>query len=676
MPTTTPHLFWPGSIGPYENDLNQLAQQLDGAEQPIQCVQTLLAAFPVYPAQKQDELRFRAYLHVLLDLLKQEWKPVIQQGRLYLHPPHWVKKVQGTEEIDKHKKSIRRSLSWERDIQFQRPSVQEFIRKMETEHAFGGNVVSIRSLIADGKVLAEHLQTVMQLNKDEQNSAVCKVVQPYLQLVRTGERCKHTGFYLQDIWRYFRYMWSTPYNPTPGRQMFYLIRDTAQRFHPIIGIAALGNSLVQLTVRDDVIGWTPRAFAKRIIDDAFSDADAQIIAQMLQNTLTAALADIDTSDLARSAEITEPTTNTIERLQKIENDSRTERIEWLKKKRISEQQQQIMGNQLTLMLPGFQPDADILSPEICTNKAMDAMYRAKRAHGLWQLLSAKMAIKAITCPINTAKGLRALWQSKAGEQAIRILVRENKKRKVGINLMDIIVCGAVPPYNVLLGGKLVAMLLTGPQIVRDYAKKYDNQVSNIASQLKGKAVVRKPELVFLGTTSLYASSSSQYNRIAVSVSEDESVRFLRYGLTKGYGSVHFSAETRAQLAVLLNHINEARLINNRFGEGVNPKLRRVSAGLAAIGISHVDKFIKHHSQRIVYGVPLCRNSYAFLRGEDMQPDYYFSTNCPKTIESQMKGISDLWSKRWLLPRARNPIRIEEVASLDEATVLLSVSELH
>lgn len=50
----------------------------------------------------------------------------------------------------------------------------------------------------------------------------------------------------------------------PGRNLFYLVRDAAQECHPIIGIFALGNSVLNLTVRDDEIGWTVEAIAKKL----------------------------------------------------------------------------------------------------------------------------------------------------------------------------------------------------------------------------------------------------------------------------------------------------------------------------------------------------------------------------------------------------------------------------
>ena len=58
-----------------------------------------------------------------------------------------------------------------------------------------------------------------------------------------------TGIRLQDIWRYSRLQWSIPYQPTPGRNLHYLIRDEAGSNRPIIGVAALGNAILGLNQR-------------------------------------------------------------------------------------------------------------------------------------------------------------------------------------------------------------------------------------------------------------------------------------------------------------------------------------------------------------------------------------------------------------------------------------------
>jgi hypothetical protein len=240
-------------------------------------------------------------------------------------------------------------------------------------------------------------------------------------------------------------------------------------------------------------------------------------------------------------------------------------------------------------------------------------------------------------------------------------------------MMDIIVCGSVPPYNMLLGGKLVAMLLTSPQIVHDYQEKYAGYASTIASKMKGQEVKRDSHLVFLGTTSLYSSNSSQYNRIAIPVKgqSGESVRFIRYGLTEGYGSVHFSGETVDALSKLQEYIQGARLINNRFGEGVNPKLRRVRAGLASIGLSSADNFLRHRSQRIVYGIPLGRKSCMYLCGEADDPEYYFDARSDIERQQATTYICNYWAVRWLQNRIQSKKHLEEVRNFRSEEFLLS-----
>ncbi len=668
---TTLNQFWPTSIGPFQKELDALVHQVATLNSPLELVHQIIENFPYYPEAHTESLRFRAYLHLLRDLLRQEWIPHIRQGKLYLQPPKWANSVQGEDEIQRHKEAIRQSLSWERNAQFEQPSVQAFISKMERGRLIGNELVSIQNLFADGKTLARKLQYVLEQKESLQANILEEVIQPYLQLVESGVRCKHTHLFLQDIWRYFRYTWQTPYNSTPGRQMFYLVRDAAQPFHPVIGIAALGSSLVQLTVRDDEIGWTPSSFEKMVISEKFSDTDALEQMKVLYRTLTISLNDVDKSQLVTCAELQQPSQNTIIRLQNIETEARTQRIEWLKKRQISEKQIMLGGKQKPLPLSEFEIDETVPSPETCRKEATQALYRAKRARALWELLDARRMLSDTGISLNTAEGFRTFWKSDEGNRAIRTLVRANKKRKVGINLMDIIICGAIPPYNMLLGGKLVAMLLTSPRVVADYRHKYEQHASNIASRIKGEPVVRDPTLVFLGTTSLYASRSSQYNRIHIPTPDGNRIRYRRYGLTKGYGSVHFSSDTRTHLSDLLASTNAARLINNDFGEGVNPKLRLVSAGLSAAGISSVDRFTRHRSRRIVYGISLCSNTHRFLRGEDASPNYFFQYDNPDVIKNGMEKIITHWRNRWLLPRIGKSSRIQKLRSFKPDTILLS-----
>ena len=189
-----------------------------------------------------DQLKYMAALSVLIDLSQQGWIFDIKDEKLIL-------KME-TDNVD-DKKMLRYRLSAERNSQFKKDSVASFIHRMEADKKYKGGLVSIKSLIGDPKFL---------LDKIKKNERVCE---PYIQLV-TNDRDEYTGYKLSDIWRYFRYTWSIPYKTMPGRNLYYLVRDSLQTHHPVIGIFALGNSVLNLTVRDDDIGWTVEAIKKNM----------------------------------------------------------------------------------------------------------------------------------------------------------------------------------------------------------------------------------------------------------------------------------------------------------------------------------------------------------------------------------------------------------------------------
>jgi hypothetical protein len=140
------------------------------------------------------------------------------------------------------KARVRRQELLKRDEQLTSAPVQRFVAAMEKPVEFAGSFVSIFSLMRDGRELSSSLEALA--NADEPPPAFRAVIDPYVQIVNNTDRCRYTGLRLNDIWRYFRLTWSNQYTSTPGRTMPLLVRDRAARFHPVIGIAALGSSIV------------------------------------------------------------------------------------------------------------------------------------------------------------------------------------------------------------------------------------------------------------------------------------------------------------------------------------------------------------------------------------------------------------------------------------------------
>ena len=195
----------------------------------------------------QFGLRLRVSAAILRDLIQIGWEFHINSHWIYVRPP------QSSTPLER-KKSIRQQLLFGRNDQLSEESNRSFLFSLERPSKFS-SAKPVTDLIADGRRLYQQIEMVRKLEVSEQPTALKRICQPYLQLV-TEERDHHTNIRLIDIWRYFRHSWSTRYRSSPGRNLLYLVRDAAQPNHPVMGIAALGNTVMQLTPRDRSLGWT------------------------------------------------------------------------------------------------------------------------------------------------------------------------------------------------------------------------------------------------------------------------------------------------------------------------------------------------------------------------------------------------------------------------------------
>ena len=229
-------------------------------------------------------------------------------------------------------------------------------------------------------------------------------------------------------------------------------------------------------------------------------------------------------------------------------------------------------------------------------------------------------------------------------------------------MMDITVCGAIAPYGPILGGKLVSLLLAGPEAVHEYERRYKDAVSVIASSMAGKPVVRNPKLVLLGTTSLYGTASSRYNRLRVPGEmlggrSGTSFEYKELGHSVGFGSFHFSTRTLDEIEVLLAQQRQGQMFNSIFGEGVNPKLRKIRSGLEAIGFP-ADEVLRHGDRRLVYGIAVASNFRDMLLG--------IAKRRIPLIPAAEPGVGserlvDYWTRRWLAGRIERDGVLDQVA---------------
>ena len=569
-----------------------------------------------------DQPVLAAAAHTVIDLVDQGWMvKMVKHGPLLAPPSTQVDRA--TE-----KARIRRQEHLRRDEQLRKTSVRRFVEGMERAHQHGNRLVSIFDLMRDGRELAAAL---------ERDPASETVIQPYVQIVDSST-CELTGFKLHDMWRYFRHTWSNAYFTVPGRSMPILIRDAATEFHAVIGIAAISSPVVQIAERDRWMGWETDQF----LDQVRSKPTAQI-AQWLAKRIETHQREIYIDDLLRDnvlqpTDLTHPTPEVIALLRA---DAERHRNKHYRASTIREVRN--------------------IERDSWRERAETHLFRSKRSAALAEALEIAGLLGSYLSPKPTVAGLReALADPKARTQMRRV-VRRARGERVGTVIADLTVCGAVAPYNALAAGKLVGAFAVSPKVLTAYRQKY-TRASEIASAMAGRPILREARLSFVGTTSLYGTGSSQYNRLfwpAEVMGGPEGVRmgFHELGRSRSFGTSHFSDETVEALVRLSVHNGSLVRVNSLFGEGVSPRLRKVRLGLAALGWP-VNELLKHGRERILYGVPLVDNLRDYSLGITSKPDYLLN---PK-LDGADAAVADWWLKRWGRRRAAQGAVLETMRS--------------
>ena len=198
------------------------------------------------------------------------------------------------------------------------------------------------------------------------------------------------------------------------------------------------------------------------------------------------------------------------------------------------------------------------------------------------------------------------------------------------SIMDLFVCGAVPPYTSLLGGKLVASLATSREVTERFAEKYKGRTGLISG-------VEKTARLLVITTTSALGRSSLYNRLTLHT--DPPVRFTKIGSTKGWGHFPISDEVFIELRDLLAREGHPYANGYFFGTGPNWRLRTIRAGMQSLGLDQ--SLLAHGIQREVYASELVPSATRQLRTK-------ISTR--RVVRPSAAEISTAALERWIIPR--------------------------
>jgi hypothetical protein len=215
-----------------------------------------------------------------------------------------------------------------------------------------------------------------------------------------------------------------------------------------------------------------------------------------------------------------------------------------------------------------------------------------------------------------------------------------------IYTMDAYVLGALPPYNYLLGGKLISYLIASNEVREMYQQKYKDAVTNITKRTAN-------DIACIFTTSLYGKSS-QYNRVRF----NDKILYMHVGETKGYGTLHLTDETFEAMRTLLDH--KGISVPNRFGDGPIWRMRVIRTAADILGFD-ADFLLKHSFKRAIYVTPLAENYKEFLQGKSQQLNY---------CDYPLSTLVQYWRKRWLENRRNNPEVKEAILSFSKTEFVI------
>jgi len=197
------------------------------------------------------------------------------------------------------------------------------------------------------------------------------------------------------------------------------------------------------------------------------------------------------------------------------------------------------------------------------------------------------------------------------------------------HVMDAYVLGAVPPYSMLLCGKLVALIATSEEVRHAFYRKYKGERSRIRR--------KEPDArLAMITTSSALGRSSLYNRLRF----DGRAVFQSIGLSRGTGDFHFS---NGQYEHLLRYANRYCIPTerkSRWGKGFRNRREVVWKCLAKMGLTK--QWLSHGVGRELFVAPLASNVRSFLCGDSTRLNWY---------NQGMEDLYQFFRERWLIPRS-------------------------
>ena len=294
--------------------------------------------------------------------------------------------------------------------------------------------------------------------------------------------------------------------------------------------------------------------------------------------------------------------------------------------------------------------ASLTAREILSRKAEIESLAAGRStvrdHELSQLFDRRRAIYAL----RLALGETALHQISSGSPytpETRRMLAEGTRALRDLMVprlhMEVTVCGAIPPFSEVLGGKLVVAQFANPQVIQAISTPLGDLISRTFFPDALSEEIFSPGMTAITTKGLYAGHSPLYNRATVPGTESHLV-LRKIADTAGQTSTLMSRATANAARKLVASIEDAgeRKVSNVYGSGGAKRHRILEVAARQAGVSM--ELVNAGIRRPVYGLGFVNNPEAVAWAKDA-PDWRIDRSETET-QYVTRAVSE-WRKRWV-----------------------------
>ena len=432
------------------------------------------------------------------------------------------------------------------------------------------------------------------------------------------------------IYRYLRHSWRIPYSTTPGRTMSFLVKN---KNADVIGIFTLASPTLWMAGRDEALGFQELDQKKTQSSDDWIKSWRDI-----------GLVDNSKKSHPYSGEFS------INELINSMSLALRRRLEQLP---------------LTEMEYADREELEKLGVNVSSTKPTQELNMSERNQAKRLRLYSKCieALREIS-DIRNIDTVEDLWSELHGNDGSKSLLsalkhglREQKNHVFAASIADISICGAIPPYNPLRVGKLIAMLTMSDFVSKSWESRYSEAISVISSEVAGRPIKRGSQFAAMSTTGLYGRGNIQYDRIKIG--EGVATRKMQnIGETgegegknrRGPSTLTVSRATWRLIDGYSKTYGIGKGTSGKFGEGSSARLRLLQATRKSIleqlpEVSDAklwDQIVLNPFSRSVHICLLSRKSIRYILGID--PNLEHIAPLPSIQE-----VVEYWKNRWLEP---------------------------